>query len=177
MISNKHIRSTTAFLPTKSSSAIHLVQSSRFAQRLARLLLIGLFVLTLAMALLPWQQSSRGAGQVVAYVPQERQQTIQAPVKGVVARIANGLVEGSEVKKGDFSDGKAWEKFAQPRPSLRKSTRNRVLSPTKFGSRFRTPLRPSTPRSTRFSNRKRTSTWHAAHFHWAANHLTRETST
>lgn len=102
MISNKHIRSTTAYLPTKSSSAIHLVQSSRFAQRLARLLLVGLFVLTLAMALLPWQQSSRGAGQVVAYVPQERQQTIQAPVKGVVARIANGLVEGSEVKKGDF---------------------------------------------------------------------------
>jgi len=102
MISKKHTRSTTAFLPTKSSSAIHLVQSSRFAQRVARLLLIGLFVLTLAMALLPWQQSSRGAGQVVAYVPQERQQTIQSPVKGVVARIANGLVEGSEVKKGDF---------------------------------------------------------------------------
>lgn len=102
MISNNHIRSTKAFLPIKSSSAIHLVQSSRFAQRLARLLLVGLFVSILAMAFLPWQQSSRGAGQVVAYVPQERQQTIQAPVKGVVARIANGLVEGSEVKKGDL---------------------------------------------------------------------------
>ena len=78
------------------------MQSSQFAQRLARLLVIGLFVSILAMALLPWQQSSRGMGQVVAYAPQERQQTIEARVKGVVVRIAEGLVEGSEVKKGDF---------------------------------------------------------------------------
>ncbi len=102
MIRNKSIRTTRAFVPTKSNTAIHLVQSSRIAQRLARLLLIGLVLSVLAMAFLPWQQSSRGSGEVIAYVPQERQQTIQAQVKGVVARIADGLVEGSEVKKGDF---------------------------------------------------------------------------
>ena len=96
------MRSNAVFVPTKSKTAIHLVQSSQFAQRLARLLVIGLFVSTLAMALLPWQQSSKGTGQVVAYAPQERQQTIEARVKGVVVRIAEGLVEGSEVKKGDF---------------------------------------------------------------------------
>ncbi len=89
-------------MPTKSNSAIHLVQSSRFAQRMAKLLLVGLVASVFAMAFLPWQQTSRGTGQVIAYVPQERQQTIQAPVKGIVARIADGLVEGSVVKKGDF---------------------------------------------------------------------------
>ncbi|MBM4094753.1 MAG: HlyD family efflux transporter periplasmic adaptor subunit, partial [Planctomycetes bacterium] len=55
-----------------------------------------------AMALLPWQQSARGTGKVVAYVPQERQQTVTSPTKGIVARLGEGLVEGSKVKKGDF---------------------------------------------------------------------------
>jgi multidrug resistance efflux pump len=87
-------------VPVKSKTTIHLVQSSQFAQRLARLLVVGLFVSILAMALLPWQQSSRGTGQVVAFVPQERQQTIQARVKGFVLRVEPGLVEGSKVKKG-----------------------------------------------------------------------------
>jgi multidrug resistance efflux pump len=102
MIRKNNIRSTMTYVPTKSKTTIHLVQSSQFAQRLARLLVVGLFASILAMALLPWQQSSRGSGQVVAYVPQERQQTIQARVKGVVSRIAIGMIEGSEVKKGDF---------------------------------------------------------------------------
>jgi hypothetical protein len=66
------------------------------------LLLLVLVVSVLAMALLPWQQTSRGSGQVVAYAPQERQQSIESPTKGVVARIADGLVDGSEIKKGQF---------------------------------------------------------------------------
>jgi len=54
------------------------------------------------MAFLPWQQTSRGSGEVVAFAPQERQQTVQATAKGIVNRIADGLVEGQNVKKGDF---------------------------------------------------------------------------
>jgi multidrug resistance efflux pump len=102
MMTNSSIRATAAFSPTNSNTAIHLVQSSRFAQSLARILLVGLFASIAAMAFLPWQQSSRGMGSVIAYVPQERMQTVQAPVKGVVAKIAAGLVEGSEIKKGDL---------------------------------------------------------------------------
>lgn len=83
-------------------SAIHLVQSSRFARRLAKLLLLGLAASIVAMIFLPWQQTSRGTGQVVAFAPQERQQTVKSPTKGIVAKIADGLVEGSVVKKGDF---------------------------------------------------------------------------
>ncbi len=86
----------------KQTATLHLVQSSRFAKRLAKLLLVLLFVSGLAMAFLPWQQTSRGEGSVVAYVPQERQQSIESPAKGIVEKIADGLVEGSVVKKGDF---------------------------------------------------------------------------
>jgi multidrug resistance efflux pump len=89
-------------VPAKNKTVIHMVQSSQFAQRLARMLVIGLFLSIFAMAFAPWQQSSRGSGQVVAYVPQERQQTIEAGVEGVVVRIADKLVEGSEVKKDQF---------------------------------------------------------------------------
>ena len=86
----------------KETATSHLVQSSQFARWFAKVLLVGLILATFAMAFLPWQQTSRGNGQVVAYVPQERQQVIQAPVKGRVVRIKKGLVEGSKVKKGEF---------------------------------------------------------------------------
>ena len=96
------IRFGTVLPNQKQSATLHLVQSSRFAKRLAKLLLLLLFFSGLAMAFLPWQQTSRGDGSVVAYVPQERQQSIESPTKGIVEKIADGLVEGSVVKKGDF---------------------------------------------------------------------------
>lgn len=84
----------------QKSATLHLVQSSRFAKRLASLLLVGLAVSIIGFAFLPWQQTSRGIGQVIAYVPQERQQRIEATVKGVIAKVSDGIVEGSKVKKG-----------------------------------------------------------------------------
>ena len=103
MITNRITNHWGTLPPVKKQTAtIHLVQSSRFARRLAKLLLVGLFLSIVAMAFLPWQQTSRGMGEVVAFVPQERQQTVQATAKGIVKRIADGLVEGVEVKKGDF---------------------------------------------------------------------------
>jgi multidrug resistance efflux pump len=103
MITNRVARQFETDLPgTKRSATKHLVQSTRFAGRIANLLLVGLMLSIAAMALLPWQQTARGAGEVVAYVPQERQQAVESPVKGVIARIGDGLVEGSRVRKGDF---------------------------------------------------------------------------
>lgn len=90
-------------LPSRSTLPAHkLVQSSRMARRLANGLLLLLGISILAMLFLPWQQSAKGTGQVVAYVPQERQQTITSPVKGVVTRVAEGLREGMRVKKGSL---------------------------------------------------------------------------
>jgi multidrug resistance efflux pump len=95
----------TAGTPTRLPAklpALRLVQSSRNARRLANALL-GLLVLVIfAMAFVPWQQSARGTGKVVAFVPQERQQTVTSAVEGMVLRVAEGLVEGARVKQGDF---------------------------------------------------------------------------
>ena len=95
-------RSLNPFTPKEELSALRLVQSSLVARRLANALLFLLLAAIVAMILLPWQQSAKGTGRVTAYVPQERQQTVMSPVKGIVERVADGLVEGSQVKRGDF---------------------------------------------------------------------------
>ncbi|GAA4425680.1 HlyD family secretion protein [Bremerella cremea] len=82
--------------------ALKLVQSSRWVWRLANVLLAMLLLSIVGMIFVPWQQSARGTGQVIAYAPQERQQAITAPTKGIVAVIAPELREGSQVKKGDL---------------------------------------------------------------------------
>ncbi|REJ68242.1 MAG: HlyD family efflux transporter periplasmic adaptor subunit [Planctomycetota bacterium] len=95
--------STVAARPVNDRlPALKLVQSSRKAARLAKLLLVLLALSVVAMIFAPWQQSARGSGKVVAYVPQERQQTVTSPVKGIAARLGEGLVEGAKVKRGDF---------------------------------------------------------------------------
>ncbi len=99
---NTNNQNNSVIPATNRAATIHLVQSSRFARRFAKLLLVALLASALGMMFLPWQQTSRGSGQVVAYVPQERQQSVEAPAKGVVARIAEGLVEGSRVEEGQF---------------------------------------------------------------------------
>ncbi|MEZ6120559.1 MAG: HlyD family efflux transporter periplasmic adaptor subunit [Pirellulaceae bacterium] len=82
--------------------AFRLVQSSRTIRRFANILLFLLILTIPAMSLLPWQQSARGTGNVIAYVPQERRQTVTAPVKGIIAVVAPNLKEGARVSKGDF---------------------------------------------------------------------------
>ena len=81
---------------------LQLVQSSRVVWRLGTVLLSLLFGSIVAMLFVPWQQSARGTGKVVAYVPQERQQTVTSPEKGIVVRVAEGLREGMRIEQGDF---------------------------------------------------------------------------
>ncbi|TWT38880.1 HlyD family secretion protein [Blastopirellula retiformator] len=85
-----------------SLPALKLVQSSRWVWRLANALFVLLMLCVFGMIFVPWQQSARGAGQVIAYAPQERQQTVTAPTKGVVSMIAPGLREGTQVKRGEL---------------------------------------------------------------------------
>lgn len=55
-------------------------------------------VAAVALLFVPWQQVSTGNGKVIAYAPENRLQTIEAPVSG---RLAKWLVkEGQVVKKG-----------------------------------------------------------------------------
>lgn len=71
----------------------------RFARRATRKLIAAMIVLVVGLLWAPWQQSVPGVGQVVALDPQERPQTIQAPVEGQVVEWF--VREGSRVKQGD----------------------------------------------------------------------------
>lgn len=88
--------------PKDRLPALKLVESSRIVWRLATALLVLLVCAVFATIFVPWQQSAKGTGKVVAFVPQERQQTVTSPVKGIAIRIGKGIVEGARVDRGDF---------------------------------------------------------------------------
>ncbi|MEQ1902698.1 MAG: HlyD family efflux transporter periplasmic adaptor subunit [Pirellulaceae bacterium] len=94
----------TADIPRLQSvalPALKLVQSTVWIRKLGYGLLISMVIAGIAMLALPWQQAVRGKGRVIAFVPQERQQPVTSPVKGVVATVAPDLREGDLVKQGD----------------------------------------------------------------------------
>ena len=97
----QHLIGTPA-IASKALPALKLVQSSQIVRRLAKALFILMLICIVLMGVAPWQQTSRGTGEVVAYVPQERQQTVKSPIKGVVARVSDTVVEGSYVERGQF---------------------------------------------------------------------------
>jgi multidrug resistance efflux pump len=104
--------------------ALRLVASPRTPRRIAKAL-VGLLALTLlAMLFAPWQQSVKGRGQVVAYAPLERQQTVQANISGVVYQWGEGILEGAPVKKGQTIveirdiDPNALQRFEQQRAAV-----------------------------------------------------------
>jgi len=82
--------------------AMHLVRSSWFARGLARTLLLLMILLLIAAIFLPWQQTSRGEGQVTARLPQLRLQAVESPAKGIIASLRQDLREGSLVEEGEI---------------------------------------------------------------------------
>lgn len=82
--------------------SLQLARSSRQARRIAVVLLVLLIATICLMAFAPWQQTVTGEGYVVAYAPRERQQTLEATIKGRIVRWNEELVENSRVAKGDF---------------------------------------------------------------------------
>lgn len=69
------------------------------AASVARVLVAVFVLFTLAALLAPWTQNIRGRGSVLAFAPDQRQQTIEATISG---RVAEWFVqEGTEVRKGD----------------------------------------------------------------------------
>ncbi|MFO0901623.1 MAG: HlyD family efflux transporter periplasmic adaptor subunit [Pirellulales bacterium] len=87
-------------LRTIQLDAMHLVESPRLVRRLGKYVLGCLVVVAAALLLLPWQQTSRGTGRVVAYNPTERPQTVESPIYGRIVGWQPGIVEGVKVKKG-----------------------------------------------------------------------------
>ncbi|MCB9646453.1 MAG: HlyD family efflux transporter periplasmic adaptor subunit [Deltaproteobacteria bacterium] len=75
------------------------VETPVFLRRPARMLAGLLVLLAAGLVFAPWQQTAPGAGKVVAYAPVDREQVIEAPVKGRIVRWF--VQEGSTVAKGD----------------------------------------------------------------------------
>lgn len=82
--------------------SLRLARSSRFARKVG----IGLFALLLGSLILvlfaSWQQNVRGTGSVIAYDSVEREQTLEAPIKGQIVRWGEDIVENVHVKKGQM---------------------------------------------------------------------------
>jgi len=71
------------------------------ALRAAGKLIVVAFLLVLgSFIFVPWQQSLRGEGHVIAYAPLERQQDIKVPIAGRV--VAWSVQEGQHVEAGDL---------------------------------------------------------------------------
>lgn len=86
--------------PTPSwPSSLEAAGSIDGARVLARLLLVGVLAMIAALFVTPWQQNVTGSGRLIAYAPLERQQSIEAPIKG---RVVKWFVqEGDHVEAGD----------------------------------------------------------------------------
>ncbi|MEZ6034434.1 MAG: HlyD family efflux transporter periplasmic adaptor subunit [Planctomycetaceae bacterium] len=99
-------RRRSSLMPVAYSDALmpslQLAKSSRIARRFAAVLLLLLVATVFLMAFAPWQQTITGAGYVVAYAPRERQQVLEATIKGRIFRWNEELVENARVSKGDF---------------------------------------------------------------------------
>jgi len=116
--------------------ALRLVTSPRIPRQIAKVVGCALVVTLFAILLVPWQQSVRGIGQVVAYAPLERQQTVQANISGRVFRWGDGIREGVRVRKGQTIleirdiDPRALERYEQQRAAAQQklSAYNSVVS-------------------------------------------------
>jgi hypothetical protein len=82
--------------------SLRLARSSRLARWVARVLFVSLAFTVALLAFAPWQQSVTGSGNVMAFAPLERQQTIQSPTKGRIKRWGDGIVENARVVRGQF---------------------------------------------------------------------------
>ncbi len=80
--------------------ALALAGSARGTRILARALAAFAILLVLGVVFLPWQQSVRGTGRVIAFNPLDRRVNIEAPVEGRVRRVL--VVENQAVKQGDI---------------------------------------------------------------------------
>ncbi len=82
-------------------SAIMLLRPSRRLRWITRLTFGMLVASILGMIFVPWQQTSRGYGKVIAIDPLQRPQQVMATAKGIISKVREGLREGTFVKRGE----------------------------------------------------------------------------
>ncbi len=82
--------------------SLRLCRSSRLVRRIGNGLFAALVCTILLVIIAPWQQTITGSGNVIAFAPLERQQVMEAPIKGRIVRWGDGIVENSRVAKGQL---------------------------------------------------------------------------
>lgn len=87
---------------TDDFPVMQMVRTGHFIRFCGRLTFIALFIAVIALIFVPWRQTARGTGVVVALDPQERPQPVRSPSKGVVSYVKEGLREGSLVEKDEI---------------------------------------------------------------------------
>jgi multidrug efflux pump subunit AcrA (membrane-fusion protein) len=80
------------------ASDLDLVPRSRALRTAGKLTIAALLAVVAVLVLVPWQQSVRGQGRVVAYAPLDRQQEIKTPIAGRV--MTWHVQEGQHVEAG-----------------------------------------------------------------------------
>lgn len=88
---------STSTLPARL--ALHAIAVPKAQRVLARVLVVMMLTVAVALIVTPWQQNVTGSGRVIAFHPEERPQNVDAPVEGRISKWY--VVEGSKVKKGD----------------------------------------------------------------------------
>ncbi len=76
----------------------HEVFSRHSFRVAAAFILVGMLGFLVSLVMLPWVQNVRATGRVIAYSPDERQQSITSPVDGVIREWF--VSEGTRVSKG-----------------------------------------------------------------------------
>ena len=74
-------------------------KTPKLAVFLGWVMIISFIILPFVLLMVPWQQTVKGRGQIVAFAPTERKRVITARVTGQISKWH--VVEGSKVKIGD----------------------------------------------------------------------------
>lgn len=82
--------------------ALQLVHTSRFVRSIGKLTFVLLLLSIVAMIFVPWRQTARGIGTVLALDPQQRPQQVTSGSKGVVRWVKPDLREGTYVEKDEL---------------------------------------------------------------------------
>ena len=82
--------------------SLELVRTTRMIRFIGRLTFVVLLLAIVAMVFVPWRQTAKGTGTVVALDPQDRPQQVLSPSKGVISYVKPGLREGSYIEKGEL---------------------------------------------------------------------------
>jgi multidrug resistance efflux pump len=102
-MATNYMHTSTAHHPAAINfPALKMVRTGRFIRTAGRLTFALMVTCMFALVVLPWRQTARGVGTVVALNPQERPQPVLSPTKGVVSYVRPNLREGSYVEKGEL---------------------------------------------------------------------------